>query len=284
MKKKIIIAVCAVLVVIVSALALVGCGNKELVGFDIELAKAVAEDLGIEVKFTEIEWNNKESEIASKKIDVIWNGVTITDERKAAWSISEPYMNNNQVAVIRKEDSAKYTDKASLANGKVTFETGSAGAEVADEIQTDSSKKVGAVAQIDTLTELNAKTADIAIIDSVMARYYLSKADGGFSENLMIVPNLVLAEEQYGIAFRKGSILCDKINGSLSKLFANGTIKTIAEKYGLEADLVPFNYTAKADADMTAEETAEWNGYKDKGIKIGYTLYAPIAYKVDKAK
>lgn len=283
MKKKIIIAVCVVLVVIISALALVGCNQKELIGFDIELAKAVAEDLGVEVKFIEIEWNNKENEIASKKIDVIWNGVTITDERKAAWSISEPYMNNNQVAVIRKEDSAKYTDKASLANGKITFESGSAGAEVADEIQTDSAKKIGATAQIDTLTELNAKTADIAIIDSVMARYYLSKADGGFSDKLMIVPELILAKEQYGIAFRKGSILCDKINGSLSKLFANGTIKTIAEKYGLEADIVPFTYTAKADADMTAEEIAEWNGYKDKGIKIGYTLYAPIAYKVNKA-
>ena len=99
----------------------------ELIGFDIELAKAVAELIGIEVEFKEIEWSAKESLLAGKSIDCIWNGMTITEERKAAMEISIPYLNNKQVAVIRKADKDKYTTTESMSGAIIAAEAGSAG-------------------------------------------------------------------------------------------------------------------------------------------------------------
>ena len=101
--------------------------NGELVGFDIELAKAVAEKLGLTVEFQIIEWNAKESLLNGKSIDCIWNGMTITEERLAAMEISIPYLNNKQVAVIRKEDKDKYTTLESMSDAIVGAEAGSAG-------------------------------------------------------------------------------------------------------------------------------------------------------------
>lgn len=101
--------------------------SGELVGFDIELAKAVAEKLGLTVEFKEIEWNSKEALLSGKSIDCIWNGMTITEERLANMEISIPYLNNKQVAVIRVADKAKYTTKDSMSNAIIGAEAGSAG-------------------------------------------------------------------------------------------------------------------------------------------------------------
>ena len=101
--------------------------DGELVGFDVELAKAVGAKLGLTIEFKLIEWGAKEALLAGKSIDCIWNGMTITDERKAAMEISIPYLYNKQVAVIRKEDAAKYTDTASMAEAIIGAEGGSAG-------------------------------------------------------------------------------------------------------------------------------------------------------------
>ncbi len=76
--------------------------NNELVGFETEFAKAVCEKLGIKAKFVEINWNSKETELAAKNIDCIWNGMTIDDDRKANMSITIPYMQNKQVMVVKK--------------------------------------------------------------------------------------------------------------------------------------------------------------------------------------
>ena len=101
--------------------------DGNLVGFDIELAKAVAAKLGIDVEFKIINWNTKEAELSSKTIDCIWNGMTITDERKAEMEVSIPYMNNKQVAVIRKEDKELYKSTADMVDAIIGAEDGSAG-------------------------------------------------------------------------------------------------------------------------------------------------------------
>ncbi|MEG1663057.1 MAG: transporter substrate-binding domain-containing protein [Clostridia bacterium] len=114
--------------------------DNSLSGFDIELPKAVIakinETLGtsIEVKFQLIEWANKETELSSKTIDCIWNGMTITDQRKANMTISTPYLLNKQVVLIRKADASKYTTKESLKKARVVAEDGSAGADIAKAI------------------------------------------------------------------------------------------------------------------------------------------------------
>ncbi len=102
--------------------------SEELIGFDIELAKEVFASLNLTVEFQLIDWDTKEVELNAKSIDIIWNGMTITDARKESMEISAPYMENKQVAVIRKADATKYTkDTATWANARMTAEAGSAG-------------------------------------------------------------------------------------------------------------------------------------------------------------
>ncbi|MFA6867411.1 MAG: transporter substrate-binding domain-containing protein [Clostridia bacterium] len=101
----------------------------KLIGFDTDLAKKVAAKLGLDIEFIEIVWETKEIELRTNKIDLIWNGLTITDERSSSMEMSAPYMKNKQVAVIRKTDATKYTkDTATWNNATMIAEAGSAGA------------------------------------------------------------------------------------------------------------------------------------------------------------
>lgn len=101
--------------------------NNELIGFDIELAKAVCEYLGIQAKFQIIDWDTKIFELNAGSIDVIWNGMTITDQIREGASVSIPYLKNKQVAVIRIEDKDLYKNTSDMKNAIISVEGGSAG-------------------------------------------------------------------------------------------------------------------------------------------------------------
>ena len=261
--KKLIAVLIASLMLVVTCIGFTACG-KTLKGFDIDLAKAVADDLGVKVEFQLINWNAKETELSSKNIDLIWNGLTINEGRLEQFSISTPYMNNKQVAVIRKTDANKYTNENTIKSAKVTAEKGSAGEGIAQE--KFASTYTGVNAQADALLEVSSGTSDVAIIDSIMAGYYTSSGD--FKEKLMVIPDLVFATEQYGIAARKADTgVTDKINTSLAKLYKNGTIRQIATTYGLQNEIVDCgNY-------VSTGATAGWDYIQSQGkIIIGYTL------------
>ncbi len=281
MKKKIVIALILAAVLLTAVLGAAACSKTELVGFDIELAKTVGEDLGVEVEFVQINWDTKENELESKNVDLLWNGMTITPEREAAWEISEPYMLNRQVAIIRKADADKFdTLDKMLASDKWSAENGSAGAELITDL---GATLIGVTAQINVLTELNAGSADIGVMDSVMAGYYINETGSNYADSLMIAEvDIAKEDEYYGIAARKGeTALMDKINTSLAKLWANDTIKTIGEKYGLKDVLLPIEYTSQWDS---ISDKSSWDYIVARGkIIIGYTLFAPIAYKVEAA-
>ena len=131
--------------------------------------------------------------------------------------------------------------------------------------------------QMDVLLKLNAKSIDVGIMDSVMAGYYMSK-DTTYANSLMIIDGLDLATEQYGIAARKGSGLTKKINAALIELAKDGTVDTIADKYGLKSEIcIDKNATVE---ELTADEKADWDYIVGKGeFIVGYTLFAPIAYE-----
>lgn len=281
MKKKIVIALILAAVLLTAVLGAAACSKTELVGFDIELATAVAQDLGVDVEFRLITWDNKETELESKNVDLLWNGMTINAEREAMWEISEPYMENQQVAIIRKADASKFdTLDKMLASNKWTAERGSEG----EKAITALGKEATLVdAQINMLTELNAGTSDIGVMDRVMAKYYVETAGSSYAENLMLSPVTITDTiEYYGIAARKGeTALMDKINTSLAKLWDDDTINTIAEKYGLTDVLEPIDYTSQWDS---ISDKSSWDYITSKGkIVIGYTLFAPIAYEVEAA-
>lgn len=198
-------------------------------GFDTELATLVCEKLGLEPQFVEINWDTKEVELNAKSIDCIWNGLTINEERKATMEITQPYVKNAQVVIVK--EGTAYESTASLIGKTVVAEQGSAGEST---IQEDDNLKqanyVPKTLQTDCLMELKSGTADAAVLDLTLAKTMTGK--GTSYEDIIIVDHL--AEEDYGVAFRKGSDITAEVNKIFDELIADGTLGALAEKYGLE--------------------------------------------------
>lgn len=214
--------------------------NGELTGFETEFTKAVCEKLGVEAKFQEIEWDKKEIELNAKTIDAIWNGLTVTEERKENMGFSKSYVRNKQVVVIKADNKDKYTDEASMAGASCAAESGSAGKTAIETSSVLSQNEfVGASAQKDVLLEVKAGTVELGVLDYVMAK--ASIGEGTDYSDLMIVEGVELAPEEYAIGMRKGDTeTIEKVNGAIDELVADGTLKALAEKYGL-ADVYAFD-------------------------------------------
>lgn len=281
MKKKIIVTLLLCAITITCVFAFAGCDHStdgaNLEGFDIDLAKLVAKDLGLEARFLEIDWDSKEIELKNKSIDLLWNGFTINEGRLKQFCIGTPYMNNKQIAIIKKSNASKYTTLETIKNANFVYEKGSAGQTAAEANKF--ANAVGLKTQVDALMEVKAGTSDIAILDSVLGNFYCQA--GTDYADLMVIPDLVFSVEQYGIAARKSDVgTMDKINTSLAKLYANGEIQKIADKYGLTSELCDLSYESKWDT-LSEEEKSGWNYLQKKGrFIVGYTLYSPIAYEV----
>ena len=203
--------------------------GEELVGFETEFAKAVCEKLGVTPEFVEINWDSKEIELNAKNIDCIWNGMTITEERKQNMEITTPYMANRQIMIVKAENEAKYTE--SVDGAVVVAEKGSTGEELAMGNEFFASATYNAVdAQSTGLMDVAAGTSDVLIADYVMA--VGSIGEGTDYEDLVIIDKSFTADE-YGVAFRKGSDMTAKVNEVIAELLADGTLKEIADKYKL---------------------------------------------------
>ena len=214
--------------------------NGELTGFETEFTKAVCEKLGVEAKFQEIEWDKKEIELNAKTIDAIWNGLTVTEERKENMGFSKSYVRNKQVVVIKADNKDKYTDEASMAGASCAAESGSAGQTAIETSPVLSQNEfVGASAQKDVLLEVKAGTVELGGLAYVRAK--ASIGEGTDYSDLMIVEGVELAPEEYAIGMRKGDTeTIEKVNGAIDELVADGTLKALAEKYGL-ADVYAFD-------------------------------------------
>ena len=201
------------------------------IGFDADMAKAFAESLGVEVEFVEIDWDNKILELDGKTIDCVWNGMTLIDEVKSAMNCTGAYLNNAQIVVVPADKADQYQTEESLAELNFAVEAGSAGEAVATE------KGLNATpvkAQADALMEVAAGTSDAAIIDSLMAAAMVGEGTG--YETLTYT--IGLSTEEYGVGFRKGSDLTDALNDFFKSAYADGSMQTIAETYGVQAALV----------------------------------------------
>lgn len=211
--------------------------NKELTGFEVEFGKAVCEKLGVTPEFQVISWEAKESELNSKNIDCLWNGFTIDDERKETMSISVPYMANKQVLITKKENADKYTSAEALKGLTVVAEKESAGEDVAMSDEFFASANYTAVDSMATaIMEVQAGTADAAVIDYVTG--IGSLGEGTSYEDIVMVESVSFADEEYGIAFRKGSDITEKVNEAIEELGKDGTLMKIAEKYKLQDQLL----------------------------------------------
>ena len=208
----------------------------KLIGFDTEYAEAVCEKLGVEPEFIEINWDTKEVELAAKSIDCIWNGMTITEERKENMTFSAPYIKNKQCIVIQAAKAAEFVDTASLAGGTLVAEISSAGeAAIADDANLSKATYVAVAKQADALLEVKSGTADGAVLDFVMAKAMVG--EGTDYADLMIIEGVELAPEEYGIGFRLGSNMAAKVDEATKALIEEGKLQEIAEKYG-QADVL----------------------------------------------
>ena len=207
-------------------------GSDKWTGFDAELARLVGKELGVTVEFQEINWKMKETELSSKTIDCIWNGLTWDEERAENMSLTDYYMLNRQVLIVATKNADKYTSVESLAGANVAAESGSAGESVITESLTNSTY-IEKDAQIDVLTELIMGTVDAGVIDYVMANYLINKEGSSFADLTIVENALTTQDEYYSIAFRKGSDVTAKVNAILKDLKADGTVDTLAKKYGL---------------------------------------------------
>lgn len=208
--------------------------NGKLIGFDTELAEAVAKELGMEVEFKLIDWSNKYVELESGNINCIWNGFTSNCadddgiQRSDKVDFSYAYMKNEQCVVVRKSDASKYTTVDSLNGKNGAAEAGSAGEGVAKDF---SEAFTPCKSQTATLTELMSQKVDFVVIDKTMAKTLIGNGDYA---SLTMIETIDIPSEEYSIGFKKDSKLTDKVNGALETLAANGTMKNLAEKYGLE--------------------------------------------------
>ncbi len=206
--------------------------NGEFTGFDTEFARAVCEKLGVEPEFVEINWDTKVIELDAKSIDCIWNGMTITDELKENIAVSDPYVKNMQVVVIKDSNKDTFTDTASLSAANLVAEAGSAGQAAAEADENLSQASLTTVAkQTDALLEIESGASDAAVLDWTLAKSMIG--EGTDFADLMMIDGAELSVEEYGIGFRKGSDLCTKVNEIMAELVSDGTLPALAEKYGL---------------------------------------------------
>jgi len=202
--------------------------DGSIVGYDIDLAKEVSKRMGVSFKAQPIDWDAKEMELNTNKIDCIWNGFTITDERKEALSFTPAYLNNEQVLIVRADSGIETL--ADMKGKVVGLQSGSS-AQEAVEANKDFSASIKETIyykeNVTALNDLSIGGVDGVVMDSVVGAYAI-KTSG---LNLVIVSE-PLANEEYGIGFRKSEPeLRDAVWAVLKEMQADGTVASICAKW-----------------------------------------------------
>lgn len=205
-----------------------------LIGFDTELAKLVAQKLGVEVEFQVIEWGNKYTELQSGAIDCIWNGFTSNSkdpdgiDRSEKVDFTHAYLDNKQCVIVKTDRLAEFTSVASLSGKKAGAESGSAG----ETYALDAGATIDAAksSQLAVFTDLKSNAVDFVVVDRLLADAVVGKNDYA---DLSIVTAIDIEPEVYSIGCRKGSDFDEKINEALVELLNEGKVEELATKYNV---------------------------------------------------
>lgn len=205
--------------------------SGEIVGFDIDLAKAAAQKLGVEVKTQPINWDSKSMELSGGNIDVIWNGFSITEERKKEVLFTDAYLTTGQVVVVPAGSDIK--TKADLAGKKIALQDGSTSEEALknDEIFASIGEENLLKFKENTLVlmEVEAGRADAAVIDEIYVRYYLAKE--GMTDKYTVLEEQ-LEPEDYGVGGRLGDVsFMTALDEAIKNCIADGTASEISNKW-----------------------------------------------------
>jgi polar amino acid transport system substrate-binding protein len=202
--------------------------NNEIVGYDIDLAKEVAKRLGVELVLQPIDWNAKEQELNTGKIDCIWNGFTITEERAKNMAFTKPYLKNAQVLVVKK--SAPYQTLTDLKGKSIGLQAGSSAAEALNSAADFKASLKNVVEFKDNLTalmDLEVGGVDAVIMDLIVANDNIKRA----GKDYRILAESLSAED-YGVGFRKNDLaLRDAVQATLEAMAKDGTLTNITTQW-----------------------------------------------------
>ena len=198
-----------------------------LVGFDIDLAREAAKRLGAEVEFKPIDWNAKEAELGGKRVDVLWNGLTITEPRKEKIAFTTPYLENRQIVIVAANSPVKA--KADLAGKVVGVQEGSSAVEAIDKDAAGKTlkelKKFGD--NVTALMDLSTGRLDALVVDEVVGRYYTAKKPGEY-----VILDEHFGTEEYGVGVRKDDAeLLGKIQKAMDEMKKDGAAARISSEW-----------------------------------------------------
>ena len=202
--------------------------KNELVGFDIDMAKEAAKRLGVEVVFKPIDWSAKEAELSGKRVDALWNGLTITEERKQNILFTAPYMENHQIIVVPAGSAIKA--KADLAGKVVGAQEGSSAVDAIkkEEAVFKSFKELKTFGDnVTALMDLTTGRLEAVVVDEVVGRYYVAKKPDQYA---VLEDNF--GTEEYGVGLRKDdSALLAGLQKALDEMKADGSAARISTEW-----------------------------------------------------
>ena len=201
--------------------------KNNLVGFDIDLAREAAKRLGAEVEFKPIDWNAKEAELGGKRVDALWNGLTITDKRKEQIAFTAPYLENRQIVIVVASSPIK--TKVDLAGKVVGLQEGSSAVEAVEKDAVAKSiktlKKFGD--NVAALMDLSAGRLDALVVDEVVGRYYIAKKPSDYA-----VLDEHFGTEEYGVGVRKDDAeLLGKLQKAMDEMKKDGSAARISTQW-----------------------------------------------------
>lgn len=208
--------------------------SGEIIGFDIDVATEVCKRLNLELVKQPIDWTNQTAEVNNGNVDCLWNGLSKNDDRQKNLNLSIPYMNNNQIILVKTD--AAFKNLADLAGKKLAVQAGSSAYEALQDA-TEFKASLGEIVQLNdyakAVQEIKNGVVDAIAIDEVVARFYLTNEP----DTYRILSNddgtvISMAKEEYVIGFRKAdNALKAKIEETLKEMAKDGTLTTISQKW-----------------------------------------------------
>lgn len=201
--------------------------NDEIVGFDIDAAKEVCERMGITLEICPVNWTTKEQDLNAGTIDCIWNGLSVSEERKQMMLMSEPYMNNDMVFIVNGSSDIQTLDD--LSDAKIGVQNGSTAQEIlnASEVVASGATTMELETNVEALQQLDLNMVDAVFLDSVVANYEIVSTGKDYR-----ILEEGLSSEEYAIGFRKGDqALCDAVIGALKEMAEDGTLAEISTEW-----------------------------------------------------
>ncbi len=201
--------------------------NDQIVGFDIDVAKEVCNRMGVKLELYPVNWETKEQDLNAGTIDLIWNGLSVSDERKQVMLMSEPYMDNEMVFVVN--GSSEIKALSDLKDAKIGVQNGSTALEIlnASEVVANGATPVELATNVEALQQLELNMVDAVFMDSVVANYEIVSTGKDYK-----LLEEGLSSEQYAIGFRLGDqALCDEVTKTLKAMVADGTLAKISTEW-----------------------------------------------------